>query len=66
MYWTSLVLIGLPILLGLDWIHQRVFGSRASSAIDIIYMGIAAALAAIARFVAHLVWDALTMKPDPK
>ncbi len=64
LYWSSLLIIGLPILLLLDWLHVRLFGREASGSIGIVFMGVAAGLAAIARFVAHLVWDALTMKPD--
>jgi hypothetical protein len=66
LYWSSLVVIGLPILLGFIWLHERLFRSEAGFAIGAIYICIAAALAAIVRFIVLLAWDALTMKPDPK
>ena len=63
MYWGSVALIALPVAMLLSWLHEQVFGASPWWPVSLVYLGVGAIVAAVARFAMHLVWDVLTL-PD--
>lgn len=57
----SLLCVGLPSLLALFALHERVAGAPPGVIASWLYGGIALLAAAIGRFVVHLLWDALEL-----
>lgn len=61
LHWLSLLLIGLPVLFVIGVVHERITGTRPGTIVGWLYGGAAFAAAAVVRFVAHLLWDALQL-----
>lgn len=61
LYWLSLLLIGLPVLFVMGAVHERITGTEPGAIVRWLYWGAAFAAAAVVRFVAHVLWDALEL-----
>lgn len=57
LYPTSLVVVGLPFLIGLHFVHERWTGDGPGRVVSWVYLLVALGVATAARFALRLLWD---------